>query len=85
MKYGDEGDSFQLVVKGEVTVWIPMKIEDMAPTIEKLRLAVLDSIGLIDFCDELLFSIKVYFDPWKFDDDNQTKYASFNEYDTLVD
>ena len=69
MKHGDEGDSFKLVIKGKVTVWIPMKMENMIGTIEELRTAVLDSISLIDYSDEPLFDIEVYFDPWKIDDD----------------
>ena len=57
MKHGDVGDNFQIVVSGDVSVWIPMKTEDMVKLIEQLRLAVIDSISLIDYCDELPFGI----------------------------
>ena len=85
MKHGDEGDSFKLVIKGKVTVWIPMKMENMIGTIEELRAAVLDSISLIDYSDDPLFDLEVYFDPWKVDDDKETNYATFRDYGDLID
>ena len=85
MKHGDEGDSFKLVIKGKVTVWIPMKMENMIGTIEELRTAVLDSISLIDYSDDPLFDLEVYFDPWKVDDDKETNYAAFRDYGDLID
>ena len=85
MKHGDEGDSFKLVIKGKVTVWIPMKIESMVNQIEELRSAALDSINLIDYSDELLFDLQVYFDPWKIDDDKETDYATFSDFEDLID
>ena len=85
MKHGDEGDSFKLVIKGKVTVWIPMKMENMIGTIEELRAAVLDSISLIDYSDDPLFDLEVYFDPWKVDDDKETNYAAFRDYGDLID
>ena len=85
MKHGDQGDSFQLVVKGKVTVWIPMKMEDMIKPIEELREKVLDCISVIDYSDELFFDILVYFDPWKHDDDKITSYGKYEDFEVIID
>ena len=57
----------------------------MASQIEELRSAALDSINLIDYSDEPLFDIQVYFDPWKIDDDKETNYATFSDFEDLID
>ena len=67
-KHGDDGDSFQMIIKGQVTVWIPLPMAVMVKYIEEFRGEVMDSIYWLESGDELSFGIKVHLDPWKEDD-----------------
>ena len=37
MRYGDEGDLFYLILKGKVSVWVPVPHRQMKQPLEKFK------------------------------------------------
>ena len=41
VKCGEEGDRFFIILRGEVSVWLPVQMKDMLAPLRKLKAAVL--------------------------------------------
>ena len=87
VKYGDKGERFYIVMRGKVSVWLPANLKDLVKPIQKLKQIVLRYVySKKDISKNMRnFEIKFLIDPFKVDDDEKADYASFEDYDMLLE
>ena len=65
--------------------WVPVNVEDMVKPVLQFRAAITECIENEDFDLSDHFHYKFFMDPFSPDDNQQTNYSSFSDFNFLMD
>ena len=85
INFGEDPLLCYIILKGAVSIWIPVPMEDMIKPIQKLKRKVIEQASDIDGADEEDLDFKFHFDPFKEEDLKSANYTTFEDYDNLMD
>ena len=73
VKYGDIGDQFFIILRGKVSVWLPVSMKEMHQPLKKLKAAVIKTVMQSRHFNSKLyrasFDFNFHLDPFIEDDD----------------
>ena len=85
INFGDVGEKFYITLRGSLTVWEAVSTKEMIKPIERLKLAVQTCFNSNIEMSDTKFDFKFYLDPFIELDEVKTHYATFEDYNSLLD